>query len=130
MKTVFLGVGAVALALFDEAFCFTTPAFTRPTLVTRWRRGDPDGTRRGGDDAARSHVALGALVDPNLYIPDGVHVRSWLGFLGGSVGVFGTLLSYEKGRYKVTCRRPVAEVALLGWFRFGACLRCASKPPM
>ena len=48
----------------------------------------------------RSSVVVNAL-DPNLYIPDGVHLHSYLGFLGGTVGVVGTLLTYEKARFKV-----------------------------
>jgi hypothetical protein len=37
-----------------------------------------------------------------MYIPEGVHLRSYLGFLGGTIGVVGTLLTYEKARFKVT----------------------------
>lgn len=51
----------------------------------------------------RSSVVVSAL-DPNMYIPEGVHLRSYLGFLGGTIGVVGTLLTYEKARFKVTVR--------------------------
>ena len=49
----------------------------------------------------RQRAGLLRAVDPNMYIPEGVQFHSWLGFLGGTVGVVGTLLTYEKARFKV-----------------------------
>lgn len=39
-----------------------------------------------------------------LFVPEGVHFHSWLGFLGGTCGVVGTLLTYESKRFKMKQR--------------------------
>eukprot|EP00614_Pseudopedinella_elastica_P013103 CAMPEP_0172614274 /NCGR_PEP_ID=MMETSP1068-20121228/49311_1 /TAXON_ID=35684 /ORGANISM="Pseudopedinella elastica, Strain CCMP716" /LENGTH=229 /DNA_ID=CAMNT_0013419011 /DNA_START=126 /DNA_END=815 /DNA_ORIENTATION=- len=67
---------------------------------------------------------LAGLVDPNLYIPEGVELRSWLGFLGGTVGVLGTLLTYEKARFRMKQRILCPYCNGGGVITCGACLGC------
>jgi len=71
-----------------------------------------------------------AHLDPNLYIPEGVHLHSWLGFLGGSVGVFGTLLTYEKGRFKMKQRILCPYCEGSGVITCGACCGCGRTVPV
>ena len=52
----------------------------------------------------RIRVHPSRAVDPTIFVPEGVEFRSWLGFLGGSVGVIGTLLTYEKDRFRMKQR--------------------------
>jgi len=68
-------------------------------------------------------------LDPNLYIPEGVHLHSWLGFLGGSVGVLGTLLTYEKGRFKMKQRILCPYCEGSGVITCGACCGCGRTVP-
>lgn len=68
--------------------------------------------------------------DIELYVPpnpfqgsvdDGVHFKSWLGFLGGTVGVVGTLTTYEMGRFRMK-QRIVCPYCEGGVITCGMCL--------
>ena len=74
----------------------SSPALLRTRVPTGRHMPQPGGSQRRN----RAVVA----VDPNLYIPEGVHLHTYLGFLGGTFGVIGTLLTYEKGRFKMKQR--------------------------
>lgn len=63
-------------------------------------------------------------VPPNPFqgsVDDGVHIKSWLGFLGGTVGVVGTLATYEMGRFRMK-QRIVCPYCEGGVITCGMCL--------
>mmetsp|Transcript_25985 Transcript_25985/g.69165 ORF Transcript_25985/g.69165 Transcript_25985/m.69165 type:complete len:218 (+) Transcript_25985:107-760(+) len=111
----------------------TTPAFVNGASPTQLRRQRVAPSLPGAGCTKTSTTVMSA-VDPNnvmdvitqvavaakavgtdmeIYVPpnpfqgsvdDGVHIKSWLGFLGGTVGVVGTLATYEMGRFRMKQR--------------------------
>jgi len=84
---------------------------------------------------ASTRLALSALppdlgdlpvLQANLYVPEGVHFHSWLGFLGGTVGVLGTLITYETKRFKMKQRILCPYCEGGGVITCGACLGSGS----
>ena len=74
---------------------------------------------------------------PDLYVPpnpftgsidDGVHFKSWLGFLGGTVGVVGTLATYEMGRFRMK-QRIACPYCEGGVITCGMCLGTGTVVP-
>mmetsp|Transcript_9134 Transcript_9134/g.21507 ORF Transcript_9134/g.21507 Transcript_9134/m.21507 type:complete len:302 (+) Transcript_9134:88-993(+) len=128
----------------------TTPAFVNGASPTQLRRQRVAPSLPGAGCTKTSTTVMSA-VDPNnvidvitqvavaakavgtdmeIYVPpnpfqgsvdDGVHIKSWLGFLGGTVGVVGTLATYEMGRFRMK-QRIVCPYCEGGVITCGMCL--------
>jgi len=112
--------------------CFTRD--TKPTGMMAVRLPHhPPSLHRRTTSPRQDPLVVRHLVEPyaavelaDIYIPEGVHFHSWLGFLGGTVGVIGTLLTYEMKRFRMKQRIKCPYCEGDGVITCGACLGSGS----